>query len=555
MPTPYVNGSPSIANRWLNGSASVLWIGDSIGGAFENRLLQVLRVSPAGFCARGAAYDGLNSSAWATLNNGGAALGTTALLTESNYSPLPTKEAVFNGSTIASGGSPAAIDMRLMSDTYQPLFIAGRTGLVFGGADWLTGGGQLNVRCVMYRNANSANGIIRNYVRGGNNSYVPKATGPFLNLHSVSPSYLADDIPFPPPAAGEDIILEAQSFNGATPTAGSNFVMCCALLTNGRPGFTYIPASVGGWDILKWTDPSVISDAALAGVLPLLGITDIVISLGQNNGSSQSGAQFQASLLQAVARLRTVLPNAAVVFLPTYDTNNSSSAPHLADFADAHYAAQLQTPNSCFLNLYKAAGVWPQLNALGMFTDTVHPSESGKVYFIQTIQSLLDLLLADFRTTAAGRYAKQQDIEDLFGRANVAAWAQLDSPGVLDTARVQRALDDADATIDDFFRGGPYASPLLLGASQLTVAAWAATFAGVRLYRSRTTNAAGGTSAVTASVSISAGASVSAAVSQPADPYTPMLAAVRAEMARCKAGAWRLDASPGVSANAPAVVV
>ena len=41
-------------------------------------------------------------------------------------------------------------------------------------------------------------------------------------------------------------------------------------------------------DILDWLDTSKISDSALGGVLPLLGLTDIVISLGQNNGAGQT---------------------------------------------------------------------------------------------------------------------------------------------------------------------------------------------------------------------------------------------------------------------------
>ena len=550
MPTPYVSGDTSIPNRWLNGSATVLWIGDSISQAFENRLLQVLRVTPAGIGFRGTVFSSLGAPTWAAVGAGG--FGATGLLTETNYSPLQTKEAVFNGNAIATSGAPAAIDMRLMSAA-PDLLAGGRNTVLFGGIDWLTGS-SLNLRCVMYRNANSSNGIIRNYVRGGSSASVPRGTGSFLALQASPARYLADDIPFTAPNAGEDIILEAQSHNGASPINGSNFVLCAALVTTGGSGFTYIPASNGGWDILKWTDTTVISDAALSGVLPLLNVTDVVVSLGQNNGTGQTSAQFLASLLLVVTRIRVALPGSSIIFMPTYDTNNAGSGPHLAGFADAHYAAQQQTPNSCFLNLFKAAGVWSQLNALGMFTDGVHPSEAGKVYFIQTIQSLLDTLISGIRATAAGRYADQEDIEDIFGRANVAAWAQFDSSGVQDLARVQRALEEADATIDDFFRGGSIGVPLTISASVSTVATWAATLAGARLYRSRTANAANSAaSPMTASVSISAGADVSASVTQPVDPYSALVAGVRAQMARCKAGATRIDAVVLCGTNAPSV--
>jgi phage gp36-like protein len=552
MPTPYVSGDASIGNRWLNGSATVLWIGDSIGVGFESRLMHVLRVNPPGLGVRGGGYGAIGAPSWAATGSG--ALGATGLLTEKNYSPFPAQEAVFNGGAVPATGVPAAINSRLLSSAGESLLLGGRSGLTFGGVDWIAGS-SLRMRCVLYCNSSSSNGIVRNYLRGSGSSSVARGTGSFLNLHAAAPSYVTDDIPFTAPAAGEDLYLEAQSFEGATPTNGTNFILCCALITTGQPGFTFIPASNGGWDVLKWTNPAIISDAALAGVLPPLGITDVVISLGQNNPSVQTAAQFQASLGQLVARLRAALPAASIVFLPTYDTNNAGSSPHQAGFTDAHYAAQQATPNSCFLNLYKAAGIWSQNNALGLFTDGVHPSDPGRVYFLQTIQGLLDMLIADIRATASGRYAIQRDVEDLFGRANIAAWAQLDSSGAIDIARIQRALDFADATIDDYFRDGLYTCPLLLGASKPTVAAWAATIAGVRLYRSRTTIAAGSGSgaAVNASVTISAGAAVSASVTQPADPYTAMLADVRAQMARCKAGAWRLDAA-GTTALAAAVV-
>lgn len=552
MPTPFTSGSASIANRWLNGSATVLWVGDSIGVAFENRLLQVLRVVPAGLGIRGGNSFSVGAPSWAATGGGG--LGAAGLLTERNYSPFTAMEAVFNGGAVPVIGAPAALSSRLMSDASEVLLLAGRTGLVFGGLDWITGA-ALKLRTILYRNANSSNGIVRHFVRGSGSSSVAKGTGTFLNLQSATPAYLAADIPFTAPAAGEDLYVEAQSFDGATPTNGSNFVYCCSLVSTGQPGFTFIPAGNGGWDVLKWIDPAVISSAALAAVLPLLGITDVVISIGQNNPGNQTSAQFQASLLTLAARFRTALPAVSILFVPTHDTNNAGTAPHLAGFADAHYAVQTQTDNSCFLNLYKAGGAFAQSSALGLLADGVHPSETGKVYFLQTIQGLLDALLAGNQTSAIGRYAIQKDIEDVFGGVNVAAWAALDAFGGVDVPRIQRALDYADTTIDDYFRDGPYASPLLLGASRQTVATWAATIAGIRLYRSRTAGATAG-AAITASVTLTAGASFSASTSPSADPYAALLADVKSQMARCKAGATRLDATLNntTATNAPSIV-
>jgi phage gp36-like protein len=84
---------------------------------------------------------------------------------------------------------------------------------------------------------------------------------------------------------------------------------------------------------------------------------------------------------------------------------------------------------------------------------------------------------------ASGYYADQADVEDVFGVENVARWSQLQNDvTAADTNRIQRALAGADADVDDFFRGGPYALPLPVNR---TTTDWAATLAGVWLVQSR----------------------------------------------------------------------
>ena len=291
---------------------------------------------------------------------------------------------------------------------------------------------------------------------------------------------------------------------------------------------------MGGWDILQWTDPTIISSAALAGVLPLIGVTDFVIALGNNNPANQTPAQFTASLVQVVNRLRAAVPSASITFLPTYDTDTTGTGTsHLVGFTDGHYAAQRQVPNSCFLNLYTAAGPWTQLNAAGYLSDGVHPSAAGVPYFVQTVSAA--------------------DPTDLFGVTNVVHWSGQDTNATLaDTARLQRSLDSADAAIDDYFRGGPYAVPLVPGGSAPTLRRWAATLAGAWLFRSMSSTSG---SSASASLSLPAGAAFSASVNSSTDPHTALLTDVYAEMAACKAGAISLDCAPAAVtlATAPAV--
>ena len=442
MSSPLFAGDPAIATRWLSGSPTVLWIGDSIGAALQNRIFEGLRVTPAGLLVAGASLAGFSGLSFAAVGSGGQ--GASGLLSESNYTPFASSEAVFNGTTVPSTGQPPAIDVRIFSDSNESFLIAGRTSYTFGQVDWLAGQSGLQLQAIMYRNSASSNGMVRNYVRGSSSTATFKGFGSWLNLSASSPSYLKNTIPFTAPASGEYIYLESQTFEGAMPTAGSNVVICCAVVSTGQPGFTLLPANVSGWDILKWLNTSVISDNALAGVLSLLGITDIVISLGLSNPTNQDANQFQTSLQQLVTRLRTAVPTASIVFLPEYDANNpgSNNAPQLAGFTDAYYAVQQTTANSCFLNLYQAGGPWSQNQSLGFFSGGTTPTDAGAIYFVQVIGSLLQQLIGGLTATAAGRYAVQGDIEDLFGTNNVAEWSsQSTSSSTFNVPRIQRALN------------------------------------------------------------------------------------------------------------------
>ena len=60
-----------------------------------------------------------------------------------------------------------------------------------------------------------------------------------------------------------------------------------------------------------------------------------------------------------------------------------------------------------------------------------------------------------------GHYARRSDIEKIFGKANVRAWADLDNAGDEDdiTDRIDWALDLAKERFDNRLRNGPYEIP------------------------------------------------------------------------------------------------
>ena len=87
-----------------------------------------------------------------------------------------------------------------------------------------------------------------------------------------------------------------------------------------------------------------------------------------------------------------------------------------------------------------------------------------------------------------GVYIAQSDVEDQFGANNVAVWSQLDNTTTgADTARIDDAIDNAEQTVEDRFRGGPYAIPFTGGGSRglVKVIEWCAKLAGLWLYENR----------------------------------------------------------------------
>lgn len=82
-------------------------------------------------------------------------------------------------------------------------------------------------------------------------------------------------------------------------------------------------------------------------------------------------------------------------------------------------------------------------------------------------------------------YSVRADIETVYGKIEVAKWADLDGDGVADdiASRITNAITRADAQIDDTLRGGPYTVPFTT-VPQI-IADISAKLAGVLLYEPR----------------------------------------------------------------------
>lgn len=84
-------------------------------------------------------------------------------------------------------------------------------------------------------------------------------------------------------------------------------------------------------------------------------------------------------------------------------------------------------------------------------------------------------------------YISQTDIENVFGTENVKYWSDLDDSGSVDTTRISKAIEFAEAAIDDWFRDSEYEVPItgVDGSTPSKVIDWAAKYAGYWLYSSR----------------------------------------------------------------------
>ena len=80
-------------------------------------------------------------------------------------------------------------------------------------------------------------------------------------------------------------------------------------------------------------------------------------------------------------------------------------------------------------------------------------------------------------------YIAKSDIEDVFGKDNVAVWSNLDGETDADTARIARAIVLAEEDVENRFRGGKYQLPF--SPIPEVVKNWCATLAGIWLFENR----------------------------------------------------------------------
>jgi phage gp36-like protein len=80
-------------------------------------------------------------------------------------------------------------------------------------------------------------------------------------------------------------------------------------------------------------------------------------------------------------------------------------------------------------------------------------------------------------------YIEKADIEDVFGKDNVATWSNLDGDPGADATRIATAISVAEEDVNNRFRGGKYSIPLAPVSD--IVKNWCARLAGIWLFENR----------------------------------------------------------------------
>jgi len=82
-----------------------------------------------------------------------------------------------------------------------------------------------------------------------------------------------------------------------------------------------------------------------------------------------------------------------------------------------------------------------------------------------------------------GKYVSKADLENVFGKDNIATWSNLDGEAGADEARIATAIAVAEEDIENRFRDGRYAIPF--SPIPLVVKDWCARLAGIWLFENR----------------------------------------------------------------------
>ena len=196
------------------------------------------------------------------------------------------------------------------------------------------------------------------------------------------------------PDSFSDLILKFRLKDQVTPDAGSEVALHSVRLDNGLDGQQYATVSQSGKGVRWFNDPSTWSDATIRDLVIDTETDTALLFLGQNDYFGIDAATWEAEMRALVNRLDSGDPDLDFILVSSYDTE-FSDANVLGAYAEALNRIATDRDDALFVNLFEAAGSASFINSNGYLRDGVHPSDSGNVYFVGLANDIISQAAAN----------------------------------------------------------------------------------------------------------------------------------------------------------------
>ena len=205
-----------------------------------------------------------------------------------------------------------------------------------------------------------------------------------------------------------------------------------AKLTSGN-GIMFCPMTQGGTKMQDWASLTNWDQVSRTAYYQFLGTDTVWIAFGQND-NQRTKAQFKADAQSMVANCRAANPDMNIILLSPYQSDNTqyfNANMTREQAAEAlHEVAQEGNGYTLFLNLGGALaqgtssaaeaynllkGTGPNADMSSLISDTVHPSDGGRIMLASTIAGLIDLAASvpSQWTAPASRFSRLQPMRSI----------------------------------------------------------------------------------------------------------------------------------------------
>ncbi|MEM7577823.1 MAG: SGNH/GDSL hydrolase family protein [Planctomycetota bacterium] len=190
--------------------------------------------------------------------------------------------------------------------------------------------------------------------------------------------------------ATQPVSVRVRLNDGVTVNQGLNFTLAGMYASNGlEDSFGYASLALSGKRVDWFLDPNVLSTDSLATHYAAQDTNLTQIWLGENSWGQYDGQTWKSLMQDLIDKVRDADPDMDIVLVSQYDTRNNGAAlkERLADYNQALFELATANERVVYLNLFEEAGDAATINAQYLL-DSVHPNEAGTQYFGEVLQEL-----------------------------------------------------------------------------------------------------------------------------------------------------------------------